>query len=46
VRQSCASQTGNNRIQPDKTPHGQAKSAFQWAGPAMWIIVYTTVYIL
>jgi hypothetical protein len=27
MRQLCASQTGNNRIQPDEKPLEQAKSA-------------------
>ena len=46
VRQSCASETGNNRIQPDKKPLQQAKSRPQSGAWMMWIIVFLTVYVL
>jgi hypothetical protein len=46
VRHSCASETGNNRIQPENKPHGNAKCPSSSCNRIMWIIVYTTVYIL
>jgi hypothetical protein len=46
VRHWCASETGDNRIQPEGKPHEQATSANPSHGRIMWLIVYTAVYIL
>jgi hypothetical protein len=46
VRHSCASEAGDNRIQPDGISLEQAESALPCDRRMMWIIVYTAVYIL
>jgi len=46
VRHSCASQTGDNRIQSGEITLEQAEAALPRERWMMWIIVYVSVYIL